>query len=102
MKCTRAVNVPAAGASSAKESVPIQLLGTISGAINVGNMLGPTILQPAIGWVLDQRWAGAMTNGVRSYPVDAFQSAFAMIVAWSLISCLLTAFTEETRSRQSV
>jgi MFS family permease len=90
------------GFAFAKESVPIQLLGTISGAINVGNMLGPTILQPAIGWVLDQRWAGAMTNGVRSYSVDAFQSAFAMIVAWSLISCLLTAFTEETRCRQSV
>ena len=42
------------GFAFAKESVPIQLLGTISGAVNVGNMLGPTILQPAIGRVLDQ------------------------------------------------
>jgi MFS family permease len=90
------------GFAFAKESVPIQLLGTISGAINVGNMLGPTILQPAIGRVLDRHWAGEMTNGVRSYSVDAFQAAFAMIVAWSLLSCLLTAFTEETRCRQAV
>jgi sugar phosphate permease len=90
------------GFAFAKESVPIHLLGTISGATNVGNMLGPTILQPAIGRVLDGHWAGAMTNGVRTYPVDAFQAAFAMIVAWSLLSCLLIVFTAETRCRQAV
>src|SRR5213078_4748179 len=49
-----------------KESVPVRFLGTISGAINVGNMLGPTILQPAIGTVLDRYWTGAMTNGGRA------------------------------------
>jgi MFS family permease len=90
------------GFAFAKESVPIQLLGTISGAINVGNMLGPTILQPAIGRVLDERWIGAMTNGVRTYAVDAFQAGFSMIVAWSLLSCLLIACTQETRCRQAV
>jgi hypothetical protein len=90
------------GFAFAKESVPIQFLGTISGAINVGNMLGPTLLQPAIGRVLDQQWAGAMASGVRAYSVDAFQAAFAMIVAWSLLTCLLTALTQETRCRQAV
>ena len=89
------------GFAFAKESVPVQLLGTISGAINVGNMLGPTILQPAIGRVLDQRWAGAMNNGVRIYSVDAFQAGFAMIVAWSVLTCLLVACTRETRCRPS-
>lgn len=89
------------GFAYAKESVPIQLLGTISGAINVGNMLGPTFLQPAIGWVLDQRWSGAMARGVRVYPVEAFQVGFAMIVAWWVLSCLLIAFTRETRCRQA-
>ena len=85
------------GFAFAKESVPVQLLGTISGAINVGNMLGPTILQPAIGRVLDQRWTGTMSGGVRLYSVDAFQAGFAMIVGWALLSCLLIAFTRETR-----
>jgi hypothetical protein len=41
-----------------------------------------------------------MTNGVRAYSVDAFQGAFAMIVVWSVLSCLLIAFTRETRCRQ--
>ncbi|PYR53517.1 MAG: MFS transporter [Acidobacteria bacterium] len=89
------------GFAFAKESVPVQLLGTISGAINVGNMLGPTILQPAIGRVLDQRWAGATSNGVRIYSVDAFQAGFAMIVVWSVLTCVLIAFTRETRCRPS-
>jgi MFS family permease len=90
------------GFAFAKESVPIQLLGTISGAINVGNMLGPTLLQPAIGRVLDQHWTGALNHGVRIYTVGAFHAGFAMIVAWSLLSCLLIACTQETRCRQAV
>jgi sugar phosphate permease len=90
------------GFAFAKESVPVHLLGTISGAINVGNMLGPTMLQPAIGRVLDQHWAGTLVNGVRSYPVAAFQAGFTMIVAWSLLTCLLLAFTRETYCRPSV
>ena len=89
------------GFAFAKESVPIQFLGTVSGAINVGNMLGPTLLQPAIGRVLDARWSGALANGVRVYGADAFEAAFAMIVAWSVLSCLLIALSEETHCRQS-
>ena len=68
----------------AKESVPVRFLATISGAVNVGNMLGPTLLQPAIGSVLDQHWAGTLAGGVRLYPVDAFQAAFALIVGWAV------------------
>jgi len=84
----------------AKESVPIRFLGTISGAVNVGNMLGPTILQPAIGRVLDARWTGALANGVRVYSADAFQAAFALIVAWLICTSILIAFTTETNCQQ--
>ncbi len=84
------------GFAYAKESVPVRFLGTISGAVNVGNMIGPTILQPAIGTVLDARWSGQMSGGVRTFSVEAYHAAFAMIVAWSLLSCLLIACTRET------
>jgi MFS family permease len=87
------------GFAFARESVPVQLLGTISGAINVGNMLGPTILQPAIGRVLDRHWAGTMNGGARIYSVDAFQAGFVMIVGWSVLTCLLIAWTKETHCR---
>ena len=32
-----------------------------------------------------------MSNGVRIYSVEAFQAGFVMIVAWSMLSCLLIA-----------
>jgi MFS family permease len=85
----------------AKESVPVRFLGTISGAVNVGNMLGPTLLQPAIGWMLDRRWTGTIANGARVYSETAFQSAFTMIVAWSALCAVLIALTKETRCRQT-
>ena len=53
--------------SLAKESVPARLSGTISGVINMGIMFGPTVLQPAVGWVLDLCWDGTMREGVRVY-----------------------------------
>lgn len=86
----------------AKESVPVRFLGTITGATNVGNMIGPTLLQPAIGWILDQRWAGTMVNGLRVYETAAFRTAFVLIVAWSALGCVLIALTRETRCAQTV
>jgi len=84
----------------AKESVPVRFLGTISGAVNVGNMLGPTILQPAIGRVLDARWSGELVNGVRVYTAGAYQAAFVLIVAWLACTSLLAALTTETCCEQ--
>jgi len=84
----------------AKESVPVRFLGTISGAVNVGNMLGPTLLQPAIGRVLDARWSGALANGVRVYTVDAFQAAFLLIVGWLACTTILISLTQETHCEQ--
>jgi len=85
----------------AKESVPVRFLGTISGAVNVGNMLGPTFLQPAIGWVLDRHWSGAFVGGARVYSVDAFHTAFTLIAGWAVLSCILIAFTKDTVCRQT-
>jgi len=85
----------------AKESVPVRFLGTISGAVNVGNMLGPTLLQPSIGWVLDRHWSGAFAGGARAYSVEAFHTAFALIAGWAVLSCILIAFTEDTACRQT-
>jgi len=87
------------GFAVGKESVPAQFLGTISGATNIGNMIGPTLLQPAIGRILDQHWAGRMANGVRAYDSSAFQAAFLLIAAWAVLSCVLISLTRETNCR---
>lgn len=88
------------GFAYGKESVPVQYLGTVSGAINIGNMIGPTLLQPGIGRILEQHWAGAMANGARVYGVEAFQTAFLLSVGWTLLSCILSSMTTDTACRQ--
>ena len=89
------------GFAYGKESVPVQFLGTISGAVNIGNMIGPMLLQPGIGRVLDRKWPGLLNNGLRVYGVDAFQTAFLLIVAWSVLACLLIGLTRETYCKPS-
>lgn len=83
-----------------KESVPPRLAGTASGLCNMGVMLGPMLLQPAIGWVLDQRWQGQMVEGIRVYSLEAYQLGFSLMVAWAGLSFVLILFTKETYCRQ--
>ena len=87
------------GFAYAKESVPVEFLGTISGAVNIGNMVGPMLLQPAIGQILDRRWAGGMAGSVRIFDLAAFHSAFLLVLGWAALSCLLIAATGETFCR---
>jgi MFS family permease len=87
------------GFAYAKESVPVQFLGTISGAINIGNMIGPMLLQPDIGQMLERNWTGQIANGVRLYDLQAYHAAFLLMVAWAVTSCLLISATSETFCR---
>lgn len=86
----------------AKESVPAHLSGTVSGAVNMGFMMGPTLLQPAVGWILDLKWQGEVIRGVRLYTLDAYQTGFSLMIAWAVLSFLLLFFTRETHCRQIV
>jgi len=85
----------------AKESVPSKFLGTISGAINVGNMLGPTLLQPGIGWMLDHQWGGQTLDGVRVYTTGNYQTAFLLVVGWCVLSSVLVSLTRDTHNKQT-
>jgi MFS family permease len=84
----------------AKESVPQHLSGTISGVINMGVMMGPMLLQPVVGWILDHKWQGGTAAGIRLYSLDAYQTGFAVMLAWLVISLALLFFTRETHCRQ--
>lgn len=88
------------GFAFGKESVPERHLGTVTGLMNMGNMLGVMLLQPAIGWMLDRFWSGAMAQGARVYGAVALRAAFSLAVAWALLSVILLAFTRETHCRQ--
>lgn len=84
----------------AKESVPSHLAGTISGVTNMGVILGVTLLQPAIGWMLDRFWDGNTLEGVRVYGLAAYQAGFSLMIGWSILAFILLFFTHETHFRQ--
>lgn len=86
----------------AKESVPSSLAGTVSGVCNTGVMTGPMVLQPAMGWVLDRNWNGVLENGVRIYQMEAYRSAFMLMIIGSILAVVLIYFTTETNCRQRV
>jgi MFS family permease len=97
-----ASGVVSTGFAFVKESVPPRLSGIASGFLNMGYMMGPMVLQPVMGWVLDHYWNGALQGGVRIYDLQAYHHAFAPMVAWSLLAVVLLAFTTETHCRQMV
>jgi sugar phosphate permease len=88
------------GFALAKESSPPMLAGTVGGIVNMGNMLGGMLLQPAIGWVLDRYWDGTIADGVRVYSLAAYRTGFTLMLAWLAVAVALVLFTRETYCRQ--
>ena len=84
-----------------KESVPAHLAGTVSAVYNTGIMLGPVVMQPAVGWMLDQNWQGEMLDGVKIYTLEAYQAGFSLMLVWLMLSLGLIFFTKETYCQQT-
>jgi sugar phosphate permease len=84
------------GFAFAKESVPQNLAGTVSGVVNMGVMTGPMILQPAVGWMLDRGWQGEMINQVKVYNLDAYSAGFSLMAGWAILSFVLIIFSRES------
>ena len=85
----------------AKESVPSHLTGTATGVMNMGIMVGPTVLQPAVGWMLDRQWQGSMLAGTRIYSLKAYQTGFLLMLAWVVLGMIMLALSRETHCRQA-
>jgi predicted MFS family arabinose efflux permease len=83
----------------AKESVPLRVGGTASGIANMGVMVGGMVMQPLVGFILDARWKGAMSDGGRVYDFDAYRAGFSCMLAWGVAAAVMLAFTRESRCR---
>lgn len=73
--------------TSVKEANAPATAGLAMGAAN-GGFLGAALLQPAVGYLLDNRWQGILTEGARVYPQDAYQIALVIVSALSLVGLL--------------
>jgi MFS family permease len=88
------------GFAYVKESVPSHLAGTAAGVCNMGVMVGPMFLQPAVGWVLDSYWQGTTDAGIRIYEFEAYRAGFSLVLAWAVLALICIALTRETECRQ--
>jgi MFS family permease len=88
------------GFAWAKESVPLRLMGTASGVANMGPLMGGMFLQPAVGWMLDRDWTGAMAGGARIYDATAWASGFSLLVATVVASVFLLTLARDSHCRQ--
>jgi MFS family permease len=87
------------GFAFAKESVPRALSGTVSGVVNMGVMLGPMLLQPGVGFVLDHYGATIGEGGSLRYSLAAYQAGFSLMLVWLLLGFALILFSRETHCR---
>ena len=65
----------------AKEVNPPALSGMSTAVTNMGGFLSGALLQPAVGWIMDQRWSGAMAAGVRLYAPEDYRWGLLLLAA---------------------
>lgn len=76
----------------ARENMPARVSGLVMGMINVSPFITAAVFQMLVGFALDANWQGIIVNGVRQYPVSAFQSGFSLVIlpaAGAVIASLL-------------
>lgn len=84
--CAKDVNSPA-------------LTGLVAGTVNTGPFIGAALMQPLFGWVLDQGWQGAVSQGAKLYPLDAFRTAFLLCSCVLAMAAGLALMVRETHCR---
>lgn len=83
----------------AKEVNPPALSGMSTSVANMGGFLMGALLQPAVGWVMDQRWTGAMANGVRLYTFDDYRWGLLLVTGAAWLGAIAACFIRETHCR---
>ena len=83
----------------AKEVNPPMLSGMATSVVNVGVFLGPSILQPLVGWVMDRGWQGAMDGGARLYSAADYRTGLLLMAAFAAFGAVATLFVRETGCR---
>jgi sugar phosphate permease len=76
-----------------KEVNPPAFSGTSTSVVNTGGFLGPALLQPLVGLVLDRSSGGA------AHSLDDWRLALGVLFAFALFGWLCTFFVTETHCR---
>lgn len=82
-----------------REVNPPHLAGVSVAVVNLGGFLGAALTQAPVGALLDSRWAGAMAEGARVYPLEAYRLAFSVCVLFVFGAALVALLVKETRGQ---
>jgi MFS family permease len=82
-----------------REVNPPELAGMAVATVNLGGFVGIALTQGPLGALLDARWAGAVAEGARVYPVAAYRAAFLACVALLVCAVAMSLLLQETRGR---
>ena len=85
--------------ASAKEVNPPQLSGMATSVVNVGVFLGPAILQPMVGWLMERSWDGRIEAGVRIYSATDWRNGLLLMTAAAVAGWFATLLVTETGCR---
>lgn len=88
--------------ASVKEVNPPALSGMATSVINTGGFLGAAILQPLVGWAMDQGWDGKLLDGARVYSGHDYQIGLGIMLAFALAGLIGALFIRETNCRYSI
>ena len=83
----------------AKELCNQKYIATALSFMNMMNMVGIAIVQPAVGFILDCLWSGEMAHHVRVYTVANYQVALAVLPIGMLVALLLLPLIRETHCK---
>jgi sugar phosphate permease len=83
----------------AKEVNPPALSGMSTSVTNMGGFLAGALLQPAVGWIMDRRWSGAMAEGVRLYALNDYRWGLALLAAAAWFGAIAAWRIRETHCR---
>jgi predicted MFS family arabinose efflux permease len=84
----------------AKEVNPPSLSGMSTSVTNMGGFLAGALLQPLVGWAMDQHWQGGLSDsGARLYTPEDFHVGLLLLAASAGIGALATWRIRETGCR---
>jgi hypothetical protein len=77
------------------EASQMKIAGTAIALTNMVVMVGGNIFQPVIGKLLDYGWTGALVDGARVYPIQAYQTALSVLPIGIFIALIIAFFSKE-------
>lgn len=91
-----------AGFSSVRELNRPDFSSTALGLMNMFIVGAGAVVQPLIGWLLDENWDGSLVDGARVYSEEAFTAAFTSLLVVTSLAFIGTFFLQETYGKQQV